>query len=92
MGHFASLYQEGAPNLHVLLLEGSEDTLAVHGWWRGHPGNVQEGGRQVNVEDWLVPDGVGLDAGTSHEEGDVGVKIVGEGFTLDQTKLTQMIP
>ena len=91
VGHLASLDQEGVPDLLVWRPQSLEYAPAVHGRWRRDSRDVQEGGGQVDVEDRLVPDGVGPDAGTSHEEGDVSVEVVGEGLALDQTKLAEMI-
>ena len=91
MRHLPSLDQERLPDSLGWLGETLQDTSAVHTCWRSQPGNVEEGGGQVNVKDGLVPEAVGLDSGTSHEEGDVGVEIIGESLPFEETKLAEMI-
>ena len=89
--HLPSLDQERLPDSLSWLGESLQDTSAVHTCWRSQSGDVEEGWSQVNVKDGLVPEAVGLDSGTSHEEGNVGVEIIGESLPFEETKLPEMI-
>ena len=75
----------------VIFEEGWHDRPSVHVWRGRHPGNIEERRRQVDVEDWLSPDGARLDPRPANKERDLGVHFEGEGLALDQTELAEVV-
>ena len=75
----------------VIFEEGWHDRPSVHVWRGRHPGNIEERRCQVDVEDWLSPDGARLDPRPADKERDLGVHFEGEGLPLDQAELAEMV-
>ena len=62
-------------SLLLLLVEDAEDGPAVHVRGPLHAGNVEDGGREVDVEDGLAPLRPGREAGTPDEERNLDVEL-----------------